>query len=404
MPPLEAWEKVFVGDKYLASIHSIQNCTGCHGGVSGEKDKDAAHEGVVRDPAESGCVCGVCHSDAPQLAATSLHRTVNGFRTMLTARGADLDNETMQTAFNNHCNTCHATCGQCHISRPNFTAGGLIKEHEVKKVASTKDTCMACHGARVSNEYMGKNEGVEGSVHFKKGMMSCFDCHEVGDFHGDGTEPAHRYEGAPSVNCLDCHPEVADRENENLNHNIHLDQVDCAVCHASGPYKSCSNCHVALDEKGLAYFETDESQMTFKIGLNTFESEERPYEFVLVRHVPVAPDTFAFYGENLLPEFDNVPTWKHTRPHHIVRNTTQNESCNNCHGNAELFLTSDDVVEEELAANVAVIVEEVPPKVGDGDYPKIEPRTETFESIWLLYTFAAIAGAAVVLGLLLIRF
>ena len=162
---MEAWEKVFVGQDFLSSIHAVQNCIGCHGGVGGVTDKDAAHEGVVRDPVEkSSQVCGVCHQETSGLAETSIHQVLSGFRAAMEARGADFSNPQMEQAFTNHCNTCHATCGQCHISRPNFTAGGLIKAHVVKKVASTKDTCMACHGARVANEYMGKNEGVDAAI------------------------------------------------------------------------------------------------------------------------------------------------------------------------------------------------------------------------------------------------
>jgi hypothetical protein len=46
--------------------------------------------------------------------------------------------------------------------------------------------------------------------------------------------------------------------------------------------------------------------------------------------------------------------------------TPQTESCDACHGNAELFLTADDVLPEELEANKDVIVEEVP-ELGGGE-------------------------------------
>ena len=358
---MEAWEKVFVGGEFLADVHNTQNCIGCHDGVEGEDDMDAAHEGVVRDPlGDSERVCGICHVDATRHAATSLHQNLTGYQTALTARGADFSDPHMQEAFDNHCDTCHTTCGQCHISRPNFTEGGLIQEHKVKKIASIKDTCMACHGARVSNEYQGKNEGVEGSVHWLEEGMACFECHEVSHYHGDGTEYTHRYEGAPGVDCLECHPEAEPDQSEITEHNVHAGKVACEVCHVSGPYKSCYNCHVGLDDKGLPYYKTDESKLTFEIGRNPIQSEDRPWDYVLVRHVPVAPDTFAFYEDNLLADFDNAPTWKYATPHNIQRVTAQNESCDSCHGNEELFLTADDVDSEELEANADVIVEDVP--------------------------------------------
>jgi thiosulfate/3-mercaptopyruvate sulfurtransferase len=394
---LEAWEKVLVGSEFLASVHNTQNCIGCHGGVEGVDDKDAAHEGVVRDPVEdSEQVCGVCHAEATQLAATSLHRNLTGYRTALTARGADLSDPHMEEAFDNHCSTCHTTCGQCHVSRPNFTFGGLISSHKHKKIASIKDTCMACHGARVSNEYQGKNEGVEGSVHWLEEGMPCFECHNVSQYHGDGTEYAHRYEGPPGVDCLECHPEAAPDQSELEEHKIHADKVACEVCHVSGPYKSCYNCHVAVDEQGLPYYETDDSQMTFKIGRNPLKSDDRPWDYVLVRHVPVVPDTFAFYGDNLLSSFDNVSTWKYATPHNIQRNTAQNESCDSCHGNADLFLTAADVAPEELEANAAVIVEEIPP-TSWGPYPVIEPTPPPGRWLWLLWVGLAIVAVAVVI-------
>jgi hypothetical protein len=393
---LEAWEKVIVGGEFLASVHNTQNCIGCHGGVEGVDDKDAAHEGVVRDPLEDAeQICGVCHAEATQLAATSLHQNLTGYRTTLATRGADFSDAHMEEAFNNHCTTCHTTCGQCHVSRPTAMDGGLLKEHEVKKVASMKDTCMACHGARVTDDYQGNNEGVEGSVHWLEEGMPCFECHNVSHYHGDGTEYAYRYEGPPGVNCLDCHPEAAPDQSELQEHNIHADKVACEVCHVSGPYKSCYNCHVAIDEQGLPYYETDDSELTFKIGRNPLKSDDRPWDYVLVRHVPVVPDTFAFYGDNLLPAFDNLPTWKYATPHNIQRVTAQSESCNSCHGNAELFLTADDVAPEELEANAAVIVEEIPP-TSWGPYPMIEPTLAPGRWLWLLWVGLAIVAVAVV--------
>jgi hypothetical protein len=79
-----------------------------------------------------------------------------------------------------------------------------------------------------------------------------------------------------------------------------------------------------------------------------------------VRHVPVARDSFAYYGADLLPNFDALPTWKYATPHNIQRITPQNEACGGCHGNAELFLTTDDVALDERKANENVIVEELP--------------------------------------------
>ena len=100
--------------------------------------------------------------------------------------------------------------------------------------------------------------------------------------------------------------------------------------------------------------------MAFKIGRNPLQSEDRPWAYVPVRHVPVDPESFAYYGEDLLPNFDALPTWKYATPHNIQRNTPQTETCDACHDNAEFFLTAEDVRPEEREANKDVIVEEVP--------------------------------------------
>jgi thiosulfate/3-mercaptopyruvate sulfurtransferase len=74
----------------------------------------------------------------------------------------------------------------------------------------------------------------------------------------------------------------------------------------------------------------------------------------------VDPDNFEYYGENLQSNFNLLPSWAYATPHNIQRLTPQNESCNACHGNAEIFLTADKVKPEELEANLGVIVENVP--------------------------------------------
>jgi hypothetical protein len=103
--------------------------------------------------------------------------------------------------------------------------------------------------------------------------------------------------------------------------------------------------------------------MTFLIGRNPIQSEDRPYKYVPVRHVPSSPDSYEFYGEDLLTNFDALPTWVYSTPHNIQRNTPQTESCESCHENAALFLTADKVNESELQANDSVIVKAVPASV-----------------------------------------
>ena len=141
---------------------------------------------------------------------------------------------------------------------------------------------------------------------------------------------------------------------------VHGGDLSCQVCH-SVTYTSCDNCHVALSETtGNPYFETDATYSTFLIGRNPIKTYQRPYDFVPVRHIPIASTSYDFYGDNLLPNFDALPTWAYATPHNIQTKTPHTETCNSCHGNENLFLTADKVKPEELDANRNVIIETVP--------------------------------------------
>ena len=89
------------------------------------------------------------------------------------------------------------------------------------------------------------------------------------------------------------------------------------------------------------------------------------------------PDTFAFYGDDILSNFDAAPTWKYATPHNVIRqiklpedavpdSPPQARSCNSCHGHEELFLGSGDLEPAEVAANAPVIVIDIPQTLPDG--------------------------------------
>jgi hypothetical protein len=357
LPPLEEWEKAYLKKTdFLESEHGKVGCVICHGGDSSAEDKDTAHLGIVADPSEESCA--ICHSEETLLNETCLHSTLSGYTTALEARGGDLsEGSALDEAYEYHCQECHTSCGQCHISRPDETGGGLLSSHVIKETPSMQYNCTACHGSRVGDEYLGNNAGVAADVHWTQATMTCTKCH--GDeLHGTGEIVSDRY-STVSVQCEDCHEDVLTDTSGNPQHEQHIDDLQCQVCH-SIDYKNCYDCHVALDDEGLPYRVSEPSVMEFKIGLNPTVSEDRPYTYVVLRHVPVASDTFDYYGENLLPDFDNLSNWKYATPHNIQLHTPQNESCNSCHGNEDLFLTEDDVRPEELEANRGVIVIDVP--------------------------------------------
>ncbi len=361
MAPLEPWEKVLVNaEAFGQTEHGKMTCIECHGGEQ-SPDKLTAHAGMNPSPSNDPQVaCGQCHDDKVSTYTNALHNTQAGYWTRIDAR-AGLENHeapeshaALETMFGNHCATCHTTCGECHVNQPDNVGGGLFNGHVFEKTPPMTRSCTACHGSRVGNEYLGKNEGFPGDVHFREERMNCVKCHSGTDLHGSELPVDHRYNGAQSPSCLSCHPNAEVGKSDNPMHNQHSDTLSCQVCH-SITYTSCDGCHVAVSEKsGKPFFETEATYHTFKIGINPSPSAERPYSFVPVRHIPVSPTSYQFYAENLLPAFNSVPTWQMTTPHNIQLKTPQNESCAACHDNPSLFLLAEDVAESEIEANLGV--------------------------------------------------
>ncbi|MFC2071794.1 hypothetical protein ACFLUU_03630 [Chloroflexota bacterium] len=355
---MEVWQKVFLKDaEFVQSTHGKVGCVICHGGDSGLEDKELAHAGLVADPSEISC--DTCHKDIACANDISLHTTVSGMKSALEARGGNLEEGSpLATAFENHCQQCHTSCGQCHVSRPDESGGGLVSGHEFRGTPSMQYNCVACHGSRVGDEYLGNNEGIPADVHWTKASMTCAKCHSQ-ELHSSGKTVATRYQNPDAAKCENCHQDICTNTDGNPQHEQHLDNLSCQVCH-SVTYSNCYSCHVAIDQQGLPYRTSDSIEMQFKIGLNPLRSSERPYKYVVLRHVPISSDTFDYYGENFLPDFNALPTWKYATPHNIQLDTPQNESCNACHGNKDLFLTEADVNEAEKEANRGVIVREIP--------------------------------------------
>ncbi len=379
MAPLEPWEKVFVNfETFSTTVHGQKSCMECHGGEQ-SKDKASAHSGLVSRPSEDPeTICGQCHPDIVAHTDENLHANLQGYWTAIEARSTSQDHQALVEMFGNHCESCHTSCGDCHISQPASVGGGFIDGHIFNETPSMTRNCTACHGSRVGNEYMGKHEDIKADVHFRQGRMSCIDCHDNHEMHGypsdcqtchPGPETAsipsieHRYDGVQSPRCESCHTPVTLGNDGILMHEQHGGDLSCQVCHAVS-YTSCDGCHVAISEtSGNPFFSTEGSYLGFFIGKNVYKSYDRPYEYVTVRHIPVDNKSFEFYGANLLADFNNRPTWSYTTPHNIQRNTPQTESCDACHGNSNLFLTIDMVDSDEVDANLDVIVTQVPPSI-----------------------------------------
>ena len=376
MAPLEPWEKVLIDEgAFLSTVHGKISCQECHQGLQAP-DKETAHIDLIPYPSDDPeTFCGECHPNLVASAENSLHATLDGYWTVLTSRGVPENHPQAEEMFGNHCAGCHASCGDCHVSRPTSVDGGFIDGHVFNAEPSMTNNCTACHGSRVGNEYMGKHEDFKADVHFRQGRMTCVDCHTGHEMHGTPANcqechegpvtnqippPEHRYDGLQTPSCESCHAKVVAGNDGNYMHEQHSGTLSCQVCH-SVSYTSCDGCHVSLSEEtGNPVFETEGSYLGFYIGMNTLQSYARPYEYVPVRHVPISQTSFDFYEPGLVSNFSNRETWVYTTPHNIQRLTPQTESCANCHGNPDIFLTADNIAPDELEANREVIVEVIP--------------------------------------------
>jgi hypothetical protein len=358
--PVESHLKVWVGKEFLETDHGKIECVNCHGGNPKPPQMEESHKGMVNDPTypDASKVCGECHTDIVKTSTISLHYTLAPYKSIIERR-ATRDKEVLaklSQAMKIHCSSCHSSCGQCHVSRPSSVEGGFLAKHRFQKTPSMTNNCTACHGSRVGMEFQGENTGIPADVHFVKEGMTCTKCHRGPEMHGDGrSDHASRYDQSNSPACLDCHKEAAPGKSKNKSHNLHVGKLSCQVCH-SIQYKNCFRCHVGKDKDGLPYYKIDAAKMDFKIGLNSRLTPKEPFKFVPVRHVPIDRETFRYYVNDALGNFDQLPTWKLTTPHNIQLITPQNEKCENCHGNAKLFLKMEDVIPEEREANKAVIV------------------------------------------------
>jgi len=365
---LELYEKVYVKPAFLESDHGEIPCQQCHGGNPDNHDWRTVHTDIIRDPTfpDPAEACGDCHEEIVKAAATSLHFTLNPMKAAIEKRAGNENPEVLHAlgmAMDRHCLVCHASCGQCHVSRPAYARGGFLAGHRFVETPPMDTTCASCHGGRVHGEYTGANSDYEADVHYEDEEMTCMDCHKSLEMHAAAPGMNSRLDLPERPKCKACHTD--DGENgTNRSHAIHRGKIACQVCHAQAA-KSCFRCHVGTDKKGLPYFKCKETRILLKIGLNPKPDRERPEAYLVVRHPPIAPQTFEAYVKDGLVHFNDLPTWKPGFPHNIRRITRQNRACNNCHGNRALFLGPSDLAAWEIEANSKVVVPEdrIPGKV-----------------------------------------
>ncbi len=311
-------------------------------------DTKAAHAGLVARPSDHPeKACGACHSEITSKFTKSLHFTTRGFENGLKALTGTVHWTAAKKTYQRSCQSCHATCGDCHVSKPPYSPappavlGGLLDGHTFVRTPPMEQTCSGCHSGRVAAEFTGAYEGFPADVHFSKAKMACTSCHGAAQMHGDGSTPPNRRAVRNGPACLDCHPTAASGKSSLQAHNIHGGKLECAVCHG-GISKSCDGCHAGAGAT---------SYPALKIGRNT--RPEIPYVYTLLRHVPTTLDMIdrPVGLPNTLMNFDRIPTWKPATPHSIQRVTARSKTCDACHNNPNLFLRLQDLNPRDSQAN-----------------------------------------------------
>ncbi|USD36242.1 hypothetical protein [Ferrimonas sp. SCSIO 43195] len=358
--------------------HGELDCSDCH-----QADASKAkswHPAIQSDPtADGGSVCSDCHGEEMVTNFRhSLHYTVNGIAKGLVERLAQTPNaqelyDEMHHAEVEGCNSCHATCGQCHISQPDYVGGGLLNKHAFVKNADPEQTCETCH-------YENAETHRELDAHVTKHNMSCTDCHSAQqEFHGrdiNEIPEGNLYSGGPDnitkghfeqtqkkdiiqVKCEDCHQDKIDDHTELLtgkaaliNHN---EKLKCTACHTQ-PYTNCFGCHEDSPEsvgtwetlkrvvKGAVGEVGDEN---IKLGLSV--ANDPHSKLVPLSHSGgVSKDSKAVVN---LKDPATKSYWVPFAAHFVSKNPlataearTSKRMCENCHNtDNDIFLKHSDV-------------------------------------------------------------
>jgi thiosulfate/3-mercaptopyruvate sulfurtransferase len=318
--------------------HLSRGCASCHRGDEAASDKAQAHAGLVKRPSDDLAVCGACHEAIARVYRTSLHYTTAGLLRGVSARFApESAHAFSQKVFPAACQSCHASCGDCHVKSPAIggISAGLIKGHRFVRRDEGK-TCALCHGGRVYPEFTGEYGGTP-DVHYERGMM-CVDCHKQAEIHGDGSVQTSRKEVKGRATCAGCHARGSDGEKSRAAHQQH----DGRLCHASGAYRNCQDCHLG---QGAT------AKPAFLLGVSPRDGKT----ITTLRLIPTVRDTFAKAGLRM-EAYDKLPNYWDTAPHNLRKRTERTRSCDVCHAEKRGgFLTKDGLPRDGSRANEGLV-------------------------------------------------
>lgn len=385
--------KVLVDTAFLDTVHGKQGCENCHNGNPQGATVEEAHADLVTNPTADGGqkICGTCHKDTVEKYQTSLHFTANGLYNGLVERigeitpidfstfpepynklGTKNGKEVAEMIFNmpvDGCYSCHADCGDCHISYPvtHGHGGGLQQGHLFttnQKLEENEQVCAPCHhmvgpmyAAEDVTGHVPKEEFPHGpDVHYEKGL-ACTDCHQGADeFHGDGKPVVKNMKFAPyaDTKCTDCHE---DDMGKGTHTQSHIDNVSCFGCHAD-TYYNCNDCHGS-----------EEGSLNWQYHLG----RGKDGKITTYTHNPISENMFFGAPVFKLNEVNTKPFWIQSVPHTIRKVSSDKDDpnyiCDRCHsGNYDAFIKEEDFVENGIqfpgADTIVVPKEDLPPDLG----------------------------------------
>ncbi len=104
--------------------------------------------------------------------------------------------------------------------------------------------------------------------------------------------------------------------------------------------------------------------MDFKIRSQSKKSEDRPWDYVVLRHYRSTRTTSPSMAKISWGTSTPCRHGSTRAPRSIQRNTPQTATCDSYHGNADIFLSEEDLLPYEVEANQGVIPEKLPAPIG----------------------------------------
>lgn len=209
--------------------------------------------------------CSKRASNAPETTieerlATSLHGTARGIEYWYESAQGGFENITGIPYDDLACKSCHVEPGNCSICHGSATSAaadipeGTGKGGEGAGAPAlppqSDEDCYGCHG----NQFVELLNGLS-DYHRDVLGLTCSDCHESDEVHGDGASYNSLLEpGAMTTRCDNesCHGTVPsnDFHDQHAGDNPPGARMECAACHVQSVV-TCYNCHFEYEvEKG----------------------------------------------------------------------------------------------------------------------------------------------------------